>query len=351
MKKIVIFLSMLGTGGAERVCITLANWIASNTESEVYLITFDKNKNIYEIDEKVHFNSLEVRYSNKIDKVFKRFKLLKKALNKIAPDVVFTVMFSSIAYSLLCSPKRTRIITSERCNNKARNKVIAFLYQVMLSKCDGIIFQTKRAGLDYSKKIRNKSIVIPNAVSKTYKRTASDKKKNIIISVGRLAYQKGFDTLIKAFMIFREKHNEYQLHIYGDGPDKSSLLNLCNELMATNYVFLKGISNEAIKYVSEAKIFVLSSRFEGMPNALLEAMSTGTACISTNCDYGPDEIINDGRNGFLVPVDNINELANKMTYLADNSDTRIKFEDNAIKINETNNPDVIYKKYYDYLVK
>ena len=169
--------------------------------------------------------------------------------------------------------------------------------------------------------------------------------------MGRLTEQKGFDTLIKAFGDVSNKHSDYQLKIYGEGEKKEELNSLIKELKLKEKVVLCGSSSEAIKEVANSEIFVLSSRYEGMPNALIEAMATGTACISTDCNFGPSDLIIDGVNGILVPVDDIELLSNKINYLIENENIRKTLEENAISIREKLDKDNIYNRYYKYFIE
>lgn len=355
MKKnnIVFIMSSLGFGGAERVVTSLCNWIVNNAEDSVSIIKFDDKKSAYELDQKVNFVSMTNNNSSRIRAIIERYKFCKDNLKKMEATVVVSMFYQTEIYAYLSKPKGCILIGSERCNLNERSYISRILSKFAARKCDGFIFQTKGIKECYQNSVQKKSIVIPNAISnkKVYEIDFSKiKKENIITSMGRLDEQKGFDVLIKAFKKVYDKHPEYKLKIFGDGTEKDSLQSLINELDLNKNVILCGADQDAIFEVAKSKIYVLSSRYEGMPNALIEAMAVGTASISTDCKYGPNELIEDGKNGFLVPVNDQIELANKIIYLIENDKIRKKIEKETIAIRNILDSEIIYKKYYDYFV-
>lgn len=128
----------------------------------------------------------------------------------------------------------------------------------------------------------------------------------VIIAMGRLVRQKGFDILLRSLPVIK---HPCLLFILGEGEDEGALRSLSARLGVENRVTFTGFLSNPYPTLSAASVFVLSSRFEGFPNALLEAMSLGVPCVSTRCPSGPEEIITDGVNGFLVPVDDPGALA------------------------------------------
>ena len=155
------------------------------------------------------------------------------------------------------------------------------------------------------------------------------KHEKEIVSVGRLNIPKNFPLLIRAFAKISEKHQDYILKIYGQGGLLESLKKLTRELGVEEKVEFPGYVNDIPKVLQKASLFVLSSHYEGMPNALAEAMSLGLPCISTDCPVGgPRFLINEEENGILVPVDDDDALADAIERVLNNEDLKEKLGKN-----------------------
>lgn len=367
--KVAIIIPSLQIGGAERVATELANWLTTKN-IDVYLINMEIKTNNFKLDSKVKLFNKTENYSKKFKKyniIGRGYKFIKNkylktkyilnTLNSIKPDIIFEMLYYPIPYLVLyrIKNKNTLIIGSERNNPKKRNKKII---EKILSKfapnfCDGYIFQTIKVKEMFSKEIQNKSIVIPNAVSNPYINECYNKveKEKVISNVGRLNYQKGQDILIKAFKIVNQKFPEYKLIIYGEGIERAALEKLIEELNLKDRVILAGKKENVIKEITRSEIFVFSSRYEGMPNALLEAMACGLPCISTDCVAGPSEIIKDNENGILVEIDNIEQIAEKIIYLIENKSIAEKIGLEAKKVLKEYSKDKIFNMYYNYFVE
>ena len=142
----------------------------------------------------------------------------------------------------------------------------------------------------------------------------SDGSQKIIIAVGSLDVQKGFYDLIKAFALVRDQVPA-SLIILGEGPLRGKLEATIQELCLTDHVCMPGFVANPYSYLAQAELFVLSSYWEGLPVALIEAMACGVPVIATNCDYGPGEIITHGENGNLVPAGDIDKMSQAMINL------------------------------------
>ncbi len=348
---IVLIMSRLGFGGAERVAVSFCNWIVENTDDKVTILKFDNNDSAYELDNRVNVINFENSSGNRVMAIINRYRFCKKNLKKLNANLVFAMFYQTELYAYFSKPHNCKVIGSERCNVLELSNLKKNITYYAAKKCDGFIFQTEGIKKIFPIKVQKNSIVISNAISnkKVYDIDVHN-KENVITAMGRLNSQKGFDTLIKAFSIVNKKDSSYILKIFGEGSDRNTLQNLIDDLGLHDYVRLCGAKSNAINDIANSKIFVLSSRYEGMPNALIEAMATGTACISTDCKFGPSELINDGKNGLLVPVDDVRILSEKILFLIENETVRKNIEKNAIEIRKKLDANTIYKKYYDYFV-
>ncbi len=327
MKKnsIVFIMSSLGFGGAERVVSSLCNWIVNNTEDNVSIIKFDNKDNAYELDKRINVVSMINNKKNRISAIIERYKFCKDNLKQLNATIVVAMFYQTEIYAKLSKPKGCVLIGSERANINERSYISKVLSKYAAKKCTGFIFQTNGIKECYQNSVQKQSVVIPNAISnkKVYEIDYSKiKKENVITAMGRLDEQKGFDVLINAFKEVYNRHPEYKLKIFGNGLEKNKLQELINKLGLSENVILCGANQDAIFEVAKSKIYVLSSRYEGMPNALIEAMAAGTACISTDCKFGPSELINDGKNGLLIPVDDVRTLSEKILFLIKNDSAR-----------------------------
>jgi glycosyltransferase protein len=348
---IVLIMSRLGFGGAERVAVSFCNWIVENTNDKVTILKFDNDDSAYELDDRVNVINFEKNSSNRVMAIINRYRFCKKNLKKLNANLVFAMFYQTELYAYFSKPCNCKVIGSERCNVLELSNLKKHITYYAAKKCDGFIFQTEGIKKTFPIKVQKNSIVISNAISnkKVYDINVHN-KENVITAMGRLNSQKGFDTLIKAFSIVNKKNSSYTLKIFGEGPDRDTLQNLIDTAGLHDYVQLCGAKSDAINDVANSKIFVLSSRYEGMPNALIEAMAAGTACISTDCKFGPSELISDGKNGLLTPVDDVRTLSEKILFLIENETVRRNIEKNAIEIRKKLDANTIYKKYYDYFV-
>ncbi|MFP3860550.1 MAG: glycosyltransferase, partial [Bacteroidales bacterium] len=212
---------------------------------------------------------------------------------------------------------------------------------------DKVVLQTHRVSSFFSFLPKSKIEIIPNPLNNM---TPSEKvsKEKLILAVGRLEYAKGFDLLIEAFAKSRAKNN-WQLIIAGEGNEREGLERKIAENKLVSKVHLPGIQKDIASLYSRASLFVLSSRYEGYPNALAEAMGSGLPCISFNCDFGPQELIKNNINGILVEPGNVSQLANAIDDLAENPGRRKEIGKNATEVMKTNNIITIAEKWEEVI--
>ena len=236
--------------------------------------------------------------------------------------------------------QQKKLIISERNAPKAekKGKFVKILQKLIYPKCDWIIFQTEQAKLEYSKKIQVKSSVIPNPISLNLPNWDYKNVKPIICAIGRLAEQKNYPFLLKTIKLFSQEFPSYQLHIYGDGKLRKELNILCTKLKIEDKVIFKGNQNKVHEMIKDNCMYIMTSNYEGMPNSLMEAMTIGLPCISTDCPSGgPRQLIKNNVNGFLIDMNNTEQLLEKMKYIILSKEEIMKISLKAKEINKTYN--------------
>lgn len=349
--KITIFANGVSNGGAEHVACNLSNFFVSQNY-EVDLLTMADDKPTYFIDNRVNRISILNASERKgfIHNLSVRKQKFIEYIKQSDTDC-FIAFFpiATIILSLLRKRLKVPVITSERANPYKYSWYYKILLKKFVPLADINVFQSLGQKFFYGNRLNEKNCrVIPNACEiHTEPKEWSDRKK-VIVSAGRLTKTKNYSMLINAFSTLQEKGKDYKLIIYGEGPERSNLENQIRTLGLTDRVYLPGRKDNVEDYIKECKIFVLSSMSEGMPNALIEAMSLGLACIATDCPTGGcRSLITTNVNGILIPVENTDELADSMERLIDNEDLAIKLGIEATKINKEYSPVRIYAEWED----
>lgn len=179
--------------------------------------------------------------------------------------------------------------------------------------------------------------VIPNPVSEQFangRGTDTHGRRPIVLAVGRLVPQKGFDLLIEAFAAVAQRHPDWSLVIVGQGPEEARLRGMAGGLLGRGTVTFQGAVTDLERFYRSAGLFVLPSRFEGFPNALLEAMASGCAVIAANCPAGPAEIVRQGIDGVLVPPEDVRALITEMDRLMGDAAARSRLGARAGDVSE-----------------
>ena len=305
--KVLFLVSHLSGGGAERTVAYLSGYLARNGVDTCVLSVSDKK--FYELDERVKYASLHIANEEKniVDRWFKavrRTVLINRFIAREQPDVVFCMLYRMAKYLTLTKNRSYKLIVSER-NNPAvvKAKKDVDLRRRIFSACNGIVFQTLRAQNYFPEEFRRKGAVIPNAVGneQVYRISPVSDRAQKICAVGRLCRQKNYPLLIRAFKRVLKKHPAYVLEIYGNGPDLPALTELAGSLGISDRVRFCGMNPNVVQKIADAACYVLCSLYEGMPNALMEAMAAGVPCVAVDCPNGPAELIVDGENGILIP--------------------------------------------------
>ena len=352
MKIIYILKSLAMTAGVERVMSDKMNWLAEHGY-DITMVTYEQGQHplvfplhpsIRHIDLDTRFFSVK-RYSYPIRllmiwRMRHQFRnRLQTFLDEISPDFIITTTYSIKLIDIILSvtTDACRIIEShvaccyiKKAFDFRRNfllRTIAGSYDNMMlgkvAKADCLVTLTNGDATDWSIYTSN-VIVIPNPV--TYFPEAvkyRDGTGRRILCVGRLDEQKGFDLLIDAFELIADRCPGWKIDIFGDGSDKAMLLEKIKQKGLQNQMEINPPTSNIYDEYMRSDFFVLSSRYEGYPLVLNEAMSCGIPCVAFRCKYGPEDAITDGVNGLLVEKGNIEDLANKILWMITHTEERL----------------------------
>jgi glycosyltransferase involved in cell wall biosynthesis len=253
--------------------------------------------------------------------VVQRLARLTRALRTLIvssrPDAVISFITENNLIALLASTGlEVRTLVSERAHPQFDTTVRPLwraLRWLLYRRASLVIAQTQATAQWVAEHCGARVTVIPNALRTLV--DAQHPREPLVLGVGRLTRQKGFDLLLRAFARLRPEFPQWRIAILGVGPELDSLRALAESLRIADAVRFEGTDPAIEGWMARAGLVVQPSRFEGFPNVVLEAMGLGTAVISGDCPAGPSDLITDGRNGLLVPVDDVDGLASAMRKL------------------------------------
>lgn len=317
--KLLFYINAIHDGGAERVMTNLTAQFAK-AGNEVILLTSFVDTWEYPVAPGVRRLTMEQEEikQNRLLRNYTRIKKLRAICKQEKPDVLISFMAEPNLRALIATiglPVKTVVSVRNDPNREYAGILGKIVGKVLLPAADGCVFQTQEAKAWFPRRLQKKSKIIFNAVAESFFETKRACPENIV-TAGRLVKAKNHSLLIRAFAKIAEKHPEEKLLIYGAGRDKEELECLINELNMNGRVVLMGATEQMQDILARAKIFVLSSDYEGMPNALMEALAVGVPSVSTDCPCGgPKMLIEHGKNGLLVPVEDETAMAEAMDRL------------------------------------
>ena len=352
MKKILIFADKISLSGASKIISWLVNKLAISGK-EITFITHLEYQDKYEIKMNVRRVKLDVVGKIRVFRGISIINNLRKIIKKEDFDLCIGFLPTECFY-LQCAAigLKSKIIVCERSDPYFERSLIANLGRYVYNFADGAVFQTEEAKKYFSERLQEKSIVIPNpSFISGNKIIPYYKRKNIICTSGRLFIrQKRQDILLKAFKKICEVHNDSILKIYGDGPDVGKLNQLCRELNILDRVFFEGNIKNVESMIAESRVFVLTSDYEGIPNVIIEAMQQGVPVVSTDCSPGGVRVlIEDGINGSIVSMRDIDAIAEKVSEILTNPSVAEKYIENSLKIIDKFNEEKIFSIWNQYI--
>lgn len=340
-------------GGIERQITMLANEMCKKGH-EVHMVSMAGGHICYDVSRSIIWHDVREK-GIRFCAVWNRYWGLRKKLTQIKPDITIAFMYQQV-YLCAFMPKRCfgKLLYAERGDPGADvyRGFLKALRMVTLHRIDGIVFQTKGAESYFGSKFKGRSCIIANpAFLKREDFQSIRERRNVIVNAGRLDAQKNQAVLIQAFSQVSSIYPYYTLEIYGEGNLKQELKNQAERLGLADKVIFKGTTSNLHCEILDAGMFVLSSDFEGIPNALLEAMALGIPSISTDCSPGgARELIEDGKDGLIVPKGNSKKLAQAMLKFIENPDYAERLGENAAKRIQRYKPSVIYKKWEKFMI-
>lgn len=352
-RTLMFYINTIGGGGAERVITQVANYL-SDRGYHVIMVTSFAKENEYPLAAGIKRINLEEPNlkQSRLKKNISRICALRRACVTCRPDVLISFMAEANFRNLFATAGlAVKSIISVR-NDPEREysgKAYCFLARYILPHADGCVFQTEEARAWFPQKLQRKSTILYNAVDLMFY-AISRELGDAVVTLGRLCEQKNHAMLIRAFAEVAPHYPEVQLHIYGEGALEGALRQLISELDLEARVCLMRPTKHPDEVLSKARAFVLSSDYEGMPNALMEAMAVGVPCISTDCPCGgPRELLNDGDSGLLVPVGDCKRMAQALDRLLANRATAEQLGKNARERAEIFKRDVVLAQWEDYI--
>lgn len=350
--RLTIVVPSLSLGGAEGVAAMMANHWAKQ-EQAVTLITLDSAEtDTFALEEGVQRIALDLMQDSgnlfqAISNNRLRINYLQAAIARSQPDVVISLTDRMNVLTLLATGKmRCPVFISERSDPRHHpiGRLWSFLRKRTYPRARTLVVQTQGVADFCRQWLKSTHIeVIPNAVpvprspevpAVSAETLAVRTPSNVILGLGRLSHEKGFDRLLGAFASVAAEFPDWRLRILGEGPLRELLQEQINKRGLQEQVELPGWTAEPELQLDQGAIFVLPSRYEGFPNALLQAMSRGLACISYDCESGPAEMIRSETNGLLVPADSVSELAQALKRLMGDEALRHRLAVAALQVTE-----------------
>lgn len=367
-KRLIFFIGSLYGGGAERVLLNLLRHLNRDKFELILVVSTQKGVLFDQIPPDVDLITRYDRDSTRLN-LYRRIFGLSDIIKENKADLVISFLTGAnraVVRSRFFLPKRLKIVLREGNNpihihnmfsswfwREIAFREVKFLY----SLADRIVTPSVGVAEDFEKSwgisadlfcnINNPvDISLINQQSREELTLPWNETEKVkwILAVGRLTRQKGYSDLIHSFSDVRKKLN-LRLIILGEGELRNKLQNQIHDMGLSDYIFMPGFVNNPWKYMRKADLYVSASLWEGFHLTIAEAMVCGTVPVATNCDYGPSEIITDGKDGRLVPVGDIETMSNRIFELLVNNELRTKMAKNAVERAEAFDVKNIVKDY------
>lgn len=350
--KILFVVRNISYGGACKQIRMTADALASYGH-DVYVYTYNDNKSLQSFKKAIYLPEDSVGRSKWSEYLFAVPRIRRK-IKALSPDIVISWRANAGCFTQLASVGcNVKHLFSERTDPYMETNTMLKVATKICDQADCGVFQTEGAQQFYKKLCDNKSIVIPNPISipKEIEVVPYSQREDVIVCLGRMFMpQKRMDILLKAFVFVHKKCPNVILRFYGDGPDMEQTKQIANDLGVFSNVDFAGATATPLIAIRTAKMLVLSSDYEGIPNVLLEAMSVGVPVITTDTSPGgARQILDNGKYGDIVPIRDYEALAERMIYTYEHpeyaEDLIAKGQDRVADYE----PNVIFEKWNSYI--
>ena len=360
MSKNILFLTnSISYGGAAKMLCFVANELHKRGFN-VSILNYDTTIKNIDYSQKINDGIMVYDYRVGGIKGLKRLHQIsytKKIAKEAKADVIVAFTFIPNAIGCIVG-KMLNIpsIMSERADPyiTVTDSFADRLLLKIINKSAGGVFQIQGAREFYDKGLQERSTVIPNPIfiKDDIEFSEFSQREKTVVSVGRFGNnQKRYDVMFRAFKIFSEKHPEYVLKLYGEGPDKDFMIEEIEELGMKDKIIIKGFTSSPMKDIMNDGIFLITSDFEGISNSMLEAMAIGLPVVSTDCSPGGARmVITDHEDGLLVPTGDCEEIAQALCEFAENDELAIRCGENAKKVVERFAPEKIIGQWEEYIL-
>lgn len=313
-------------GGTEKMTAVLANLLADRNRVTVISLRFSGQKLFYELREEVEFHVLK-SVSGKLG-ILKKIKDIRRFIKEKNIDIIVNVDIGIGIYGILAAKgTRAKVITWEHSNyyNNWDSKTFPFLRKFAVKFSDAVVVLTEQDKQNYIKNLHPSTPihVISNPVRK--KEVKYDPDSKTILSAGALTPIKGFEKIVEIGERIFVQHRDWKWVICGAGPEYEPLKQAVEQANLSDYIHMPGSVSNMEVYYRKAAIYVMTSKMEGLPMVLLEAKSYGLPIVSFDIMTGPKDIISNGKNGYLVPFDDLEQMTKKILQLMDDAKLRTEF--------------------------
>ncbi len=354
MKKILLYLDAMSRDGAERVMANIANYLADDYQIALINDISFGAENEYPLDERVKRYCLGF-VGGGIKGNLKRIKMLRGIIKAERPDVILSFK-GACNLRMLVAAKGLKIrkIVSVRNdpNYEYGRGLVKLIAKLLFRSASGCVFQTQEAMDYFQNSVRKKSVIIWNPVAdKFFKRSWTPLGEEIVV-VGRLVPQKNPLLALEAFRLIFADHPETRLTYYGSGELKDQILSKVESYGLDDKVRIIDNVPNIEDYLCSARLFLMTSDFEGMPNALMEAMTVGVPCVATDCPCGGPKAISDGFNEeMLVPCKDAKAIAQKAVGLLEDEEKQRELSQKERDRSSLFETERVMKQWEDFLFK